>query len=86
MLDGNAAAGLLFEIFSAEMTMSTSQCAHCGHSGEVGSLLAFTHAPGLVLCCPVCENPVLRIVQAPEAIYLDARGAVYLKLPRSGSS
>lgn len=82
MLDANAAAGLLFEIFGVEMTASPTQCAHCGNRGEVGALLAFTQGPGIVLRCSACENVVLRIVQTPEAMYLDARGAVYLRLAR----
>ena len=82
MLDANATAGLLFEIFGAEMTASPTECAHCGNESDIGTLLAFTQAPGIVLRCPACENVILRIVQTPEAIYLDARGAVYLRLTR----
>ena len=82
MLDANAAAGLLFEIFGTEMTASPTECAHCGNQDEIGALLAFTQGPGIVLRCPTCENVILRIVQTPEAIYLDARGAVYLRLTR----
>ena len=81
-LDANATAGLLYEIFGAEMTASPTECAHCGNEGEVGELLAFTQGPGIVLRCSTCRNVVLRIVQTPEAIYLDARGAVYLRLAR----
>jgi hypothetical protein len=83
MLDGNAAGGLLQEIFAAEMTASPTECAHCGREGEMGTLLAFTQAPGVVLRCPTCLQVVLRIVQTPDAIYLDARGAVYVRLARS---
>ena len=82
MLDANATAGLLYEIFGTEMTASPTECAHCGKEGEIGSLLAFTQGPGIVLRCSDCENVVIRIVQTPEAIYLDARGAVYLRLAR----
>jgi len=80
MLDGNAAAGVLQDIFALEMTASPTECAHCGNVGEIGTLLAFTQAPGTVLRCPVCENVMLRIVETPDAIYLDARGAAYLRL------
>ena len=83
MLDGNAAAGLLQEIFSLEMTASPTECANCGRQGEVGTLLAFTRSPGAVLRCPACEQVMIRIVETPDAIYLDARGAVYLRLQRS---
>lgn len=83
MLDANAAAGVLYEIFGTEMTASPTECAHCGREGEIGTLLAFTQGPGIVLRCSGCENVVIRIVQTPDAIYLDARGAVYLKLSRT---
>jgi hypothetical protein len=82
MLDANATAGILYEIFGTEMTASPTECAHCGREGEIGTLLAFTQGPGIVLRCSGCENVMIRIVQTPEAIYLDARGAVYLMLKR----
>ncbi len=82
MVDGNALAGMLQEVFSMEMTASPTRCAHCGYQGEVGTLLAFICSPGLVLRCPGCENVILRIVTTPRAIYLDARGAMYLCLAR----
>ncbi len=80
MLDGNAAGGLLNEIFSMEMTTSPAQCNHCGTQGELGSLRSFMHGSDAVLRCPVFNSIVMRIVQAPEAIYLDMRGATYLRL------
>jgi hypothetical protein len=82
MLDGNAVAGLLQETFNAEMTASPTECASCGNQGDLGSLLAFTQAPGMVLRCPVCKNTILRIVETPRAYYLEARGAAYLCLAR----
>jgi len=82
MLDANSTAGMLHEIFGVEMTAAPTECAHCGNENEIGTLLAFTQGPGIVLRCSTCENVVLRIVQTPEAIYLDARGAVYLRLAK----
>jgi len=80
MLDGNAAAGLMQEIFGLEMTTNPAECANCGNVSEMGGLLAFTHAPGTVLRCPACQEVMLRIVQTPGGTYLDARGAVYVRL------
>jgi predicted RNA-binding Zn-ribbon protein involved in translation (DUF1610 family) len=80
MLDGNAAAGILHEIFTLEMTDSLTECANCGKEGAIGTLWAFLQAPGLVLRCPACGNVVLRIVQARETVYLDLRGAVFVRL------
>ncbi len=82
MLDANAVAGLLQEIFGADMTTQPTECANCGAEGEIGRLLAFTRAPGIVLRCPECENVVVRITKTPDAYYIDARGAVYLRLAR----
>ena len=82
MLDANATAGLLEEIFGLEMTAAPTECAHCGNEAEVGTLLAFTHGPGIVLRCSTCEQVVLRVVRTPDAILLDARGAVYLRLAK----
>ena len=82
MLDANATAGLLYEIFGVEMTAAPTECANCGNEDEIGTLLAFTHGPGVILRCSTCENVVLRIVQTPDEIILDARGAVYLRLAR----
>jgi len=83
MLDANATAGLLYEIFGVEMTAAPTECANCGNEDEIGTLLAFTQGPGVILRCSTCEHVVLRIVQTPDEIILDARGAVYLRLPRS---
>src|SRR5258708_19800596 len=80
MLDGNAAAGMLQELFALEMTTVPAECAHCGNVGEIGALLCFNQAPGMILRCPACEPVMLRIVRTPGAIYLDARGAAYLRL------
>jgi len=85
MLDGNAVAGLLDEIFGVDMTASPCACAHCGREGALATLLTFTQAPGVVLRCPACESVMLRIVQSPHAIYLDARGTLYLRLARRES-
>lgn len=82
VLDGNAVAGLLDEIFGVDMTASPTVCAHCGREGDLATLLAFTKAPGVVLRCPACASVMLRIVQTSRAIYLDARGTMYLRLAR----
>ena len=74
--------GVFQEIFGVEMTAAPTECAHCGDEGEIGTLLAFTQGPGIVLRCSACEQVMLRITQTPDAIYLDARGAVYLRLAR----
>ncbi len=82
MLDGNALGGMMLEMFGVEMTAAPTACAHCGTENEMGALHAFTQAPGIVLRCPTCKQIMVRVVQTPDALYLDARGAVYLRVAR----
>ena len=82
MLDGNALAGLLHELFAVEMTIAPTECAACGRVGELGSLWAFVESPGYVLRCPACQNIVIRMTVTPDHAYLDARGAAYLRIPK----
>lgn len=84
VLDANAVAGLLQDVFGAEMTAAPSQCDHCGNEAAVGTLIAYTRAPGVVLRCSVCSEVVIRVVETRDALYVDARGARYLRLDRAG--
>ena len=80
-LDANAVAGLLMEIFGTEMTATMSRCTHCGNRGQVGSLRAYTQAPGVVLSCSICTEVVMRIMRRADGSYLvDARGAAYIRI------
>ena len=85
MLDGNAVGGMFYEIFGAEMTTAPAECANCGNVAQMGEMLAFTQAPGTVLRCPVCETVMMRIVETDRAIFMDARGAVYVRMEKPAS-
>jgi hypothetical protein len=85
MLDGNALAGTLREVFTVEVTASPVECAGCGRVGEVATLLAFTHAPGMVLRCPACEAVVARVAHGGGRYWLDLRGAAFLQLEEAAA-
>lgn len=85
-LDGNAAAGLLAEIFSAEMTVSWATCAHCGAEDQIGRLAVYLRAPGTVLRCTVCSKVVLTIVEGREKLWVDLSGIQRLVLGPSAES
>ena len=74
MLDGNAVAGLLQEIFGGEMTANTAVCVNCGNAAQIGAMLAFTQTPGVVLRCPAYKEVMLRLVQPPKGVHFEARG------------
>lgn len=79
-LDGNAAAGMLAEIFTVDMTVAITACAGCGSSHPVGALDAHLKAPGLVLRCSSCGIVQLRMVRAPDLAWLDLNGAHSLRI------
>jgi hypothetical protein len=81
-LDANAVAGMLEELFGADMTAADSKCAGCGREGEVGTLLAYTNAPGVVLRCPACSTVMLRMVETPRGRLIEAKGLAYVRVTR----
>jgi len=81
-LDANAVAGMLEALFGADMTAADSRCAACGREGQVGTLLAYTTAPGIVLRCPACSAVMLRMVETPRGTLVEAKGVAYLRISR----
>ena len=57
-------------------------CAACGREGEVGTLLAYTLGPGVVLRCPACSAVMLRMVETPRGTLVEAKGLAYLRIAR----
>ncbi len=72
--DGNAIAGALSSIFSAEVTETVALCAHCGADEPVARQLLFSRGPGAVLRCVHCEGVLLRLVETPRERLLDVSG------------
>ena len=82
-LDGNAAGGILREVFTHEMTAALATCAGCGTRGPVGELLEYGQGMGVVLRCAACDMPVLRIVRTPGLLRLDLSGVSLLTIRTS---
>ena len=75
-VDGNAAGGMLGELFAIDLTGARAKCAGCGASEIVGGLLVYAHGMGMVARCPHCDGVVLRMSRTPNHVWLDARGAI----------
>lgn len=73
MVDGNAVAGLLHNVFGTEMTTTTGTCSNCGASAAVGAVHVFRSA-GVVLRCPRCDNVLVKIVERQTQTCVDLRG------------
>ncbi len=75
-LDGNAAGGLLREIFAFEVTSAESiTCAGCGDVLAVGAAFIYGGSMGAVLRCSGCGDAVLRVARTPRGLWIDMRGA-----------
>jgi hypothetical protein len=79
VLDGNAAAGLLQEIFALEITAAQVRCGACGITVMVGSLRLYGAPMGAVLRCTHCDGILMRTVQTPYGRWLEMADARYLK-------
>jgi hypothetical protein len=64
-LDGNAVAGLLAEALGEDMTAVERECEDCGTVRAIGAYRAYLGA-GVVLRCPGCGSPGLRVVELAE--------------------
>ena len=78
-LDGNAAGGILGEIFAFEMTSAQAACAHCGTVWRVGQTMVYAHETGTIVRCSACDNAMIRVAHVPGRYVLDMRGVRYLQ-------
>jgi Family of unknown function (DUF6510) len=79
-LDGNAAAGILQEIFPFEMTLAQATCAGCGTTDAIGALAVYMYGMGTVIRCPSCDTVLIRVAQAKGRYFLDMRGVRVLQI------
>jgi hypothetical protein len=80
-LDGNAAGGILREVFAREMTAAIATCRGCGMAAHVGALMNYGGEMGVILRCPICDTVMLRIVSTPGWFRVDASGMAVLMIP-----
>jgi hypothetical protein len=78
-LDGNAIAGVAFELFGREMTLATGVCRSCGNVAPVAELHVYVGA-GFVARCPACEAVLLRIVEGRGRTWMDLGGLATLEM------
>ena len=79
-LDGNAAGGLLNEIFPFEMTAAEATCVGCCTMKPVGELMLYQHGMGAILRCVGCDTALIRITHIRGCYRLDLSGISYLRI------
>jgi Family of unknown function (DUF6510) len=82
-LDGNAAGGVLREVFALEMTTARVACTGCGATGEIGAQMAYISEIGTIVRCAACDNALIRVARqggGEGRYWLDLRGIEYLQI------
>jgi uncharacterized protein DUF6510 len=79
MLDGNAVAGLLQEVFTVDMTTAIETCRTCGATDAIGALHLFRGA-GIVMRCPHCDSALMTIVRDDTRVCIGFAGVSTLQV------
>jgi hypothetical protein len=81
-LDGNAAAGILREVFVSELSAARGACASCGAIAPLGAqhLYMSPLSPGAVLRCGTCQGVLMVVVHAGGRYRLALRGLTWLEI------
>jgi Family of unknown function (DUF6510) len=73
-LDGNAAAGVLTQLFGFDVTMARIVCAGCENAHPLAALKLYGLPMGNILRCPDCDAALIRVVARQTDYWLDMRG------------
>ena len=79
VLDGNALAGALSQVFVSDVTTARVTCGACGGVRSLATARLY-RAAGEVLRCSGCDAVLLRFVTAPGRIYLELTGMRCIEL------
>ncbi len=83
VLDGNALAGALSQIFVPDTTGARLTCAACGRVRPLAEG-RLDESAGKVLRCADCSAVLLRLVVAPGRVYLELTGIRCMALSTGG--
>jgi ribosomal protein S27E len=84
VLDGNAAAGVLDEVFRFEATTTVVTCAGCGASGPLGAAVVYLSDMGTVVRCAQCSAVLIRCAELRDRVVVDLRGAATISVAVPG--
>jgi hypothetical protein len=82
-LDGNALAGPLSEMFSADMTMATGRCAGCGDVSPLALAMVYLKPNTFIVRCHICDSVLMTLIQSKTKNRIDLIGLATLAIPRA---
>jgi hypothetical protein len=75
VLDGNAAGGILSEVFAFDITTALVTCDGCGTAGRTAGARLYGGSMGTILRCVHCGTAVMRLARTPNGYCFDLLGA-----------
>ncbi|NEM89756.1 DUF6510 family protein [Galbitalea soli] len=84
-VDGNALAGPLSELFSADMTCASCRCASCGDVADLAEAMVYQKPNTYIVRCHRCGAMLLTIIQGSHRTRLELSGVAALSVPRPGT-
>ncbi|CAH0242584.1 hypothetical protein SRABI76_03040 [Microbacterium oxydans] len=78
-VDGNAAGGVLLEIFGRDMTAALATCRHCEHEAALADAVAEMDQAGVILLCRGCRHTLLTSLASEGERTLDIGGLSRLR-------
>lgn len=85
VLDGNAIAGLLHDVFGVEMTTAAGVCGHCFARAPIAECVVYLGGPGAVVRCRTCSGLLMVVVDVRGTRCVDLAGLASLE-PASRAS
>jgi hypothetical protein len=79
MLDGNAVAGVLRDVFVTDPTTAMMTCGGCGAASPMGTVHVYRGA-GFVLRCPNCAAVLMTLVRGEERMVVGLPGVRTLQM------
>ena len=84
-LDGNAIAGVLYQVFGGEMTTAQAECGGCRTRGPLAECKVYLGGPGVVVRCRPCHDIGIVLVEVRGMMCVDLRGLSDLEPPAAVS-
>lgn len=78
-VDGNAAGGLLLEIFGREMTTARATCRYCAQEAALADAVAEVDDAGVILLCRGCSPMLLTCLRVEGEQTLTIGGLTRLR-------
>jgi hypothetical protein len=83
-VDGNAAGGILLEVFGRDMTSARAACAHCDREAELADAIAELDPAGVILLCRGCGRTLLTCLRDGGSATLVIGALSLLRWPADG--